>query len=102
MARAHPAIPFLAGHSGAGDVEINLEEARQTPNLYLELTYSGGTPWLTKRLVDEVGADRIVWGSDTILFAASHQIGKVVFADIPETAKRQILGGTARRLFGLT
>jgi len=101
MARHYPAIPFLAGHSGAGDVTINLEEAHRTPNLFLELTYSGGTPWLVQRLVAEVGADRIVWGSDTILFAASHQVGKVVFADIPEAAQRAILAGNARRLFGL-
>ncbi len=97
----YPSIPFLAGHSGAGDVEVNLEEAHRTPNLYLELTYSGGTPWLVERLVREVGAERIVWGSDTILFAASHQVGKVVFAEIPESAKRAILAGNARRLFGL-
>ena len=101
MARRYPSIPFLAGHSGAGDVAINLEEARRTPNLYLELTYSGGTPWLVQRLVGELGANRMVWGSDTILFAASHQIGKVVFADITEGEKRLILGGTAKRLFGL-
>ena len=101
MARAHPSIPFFAGHSGAGDVEINIEEAARTPNLYLELTYSGGTPWLVQRLVRAVGAERIVWGSDTILFAASHQMGKVVFADITEDEKRLILAGNARRLFGL-
>jgi predicted TIM-barrel fold metal-dependent hydrolase len=101
MARVHPGIPFLAGHSGAGDVSITLEEAHRTPNLYLELTYSGGTPWLVERLVAEIGSGRIVWGSDTILFAASHQVGKVVFADIPEEDKRAILGGNAKRLFGI-
>lgn len=101
MARQYPAIPFLAGHSGAGDVEINVDEARRTPNLFLELTYSGGTPWQVKRLAEEVGADRIVWGSDTILFAASHQVGKVVFADIPQADQRAILSGNARTLFGL-
>jgi predicted TIM-barrel fold metal-dependent hydrolase len=101
MARRYPDIPFLAGHSGAGDVEINLEEARRTPNLYLELTYSGGTPWLVERLVREVGAERVIFGSDTILFAASHQVGKVVFADIGEADKALILGGNAKRLFAL-
>lgn len=102
MARQYPAIPFLAGHSGAGDVEINLDEARRTPNLSLELTYSGGTPWQVARLVREVGAERIVWGSDTILFAASNQIGKVVFADISEAEQRAILSDNARRIFRLT
>lgn len=101
MARQYPATPFLAGHSGAGDVEINLAEARATPNLYLELTYSGGTPWLVERMAKAVGADRLVWGSDTILFAASHQVGKVVFADLSEAQQVAILSGTARRLFGL-
>lgn len=101
MARRYPEIPFLAGHSGAGDVEVNLAEARTTSNLFLELAYSGGTPWLVERLVETVGADRLIWGSDTILFAASHQIGKVVFADVPEEAQVAILSGNARRLFGL-
>ena len=101
MARRYPDATFLAGHSGAGDVEINLAEAARTPNLYLELTYSGGTPWLVERLVREVGAERIVWGSDTILFAASHQVGKVVFADIPEESKALILSGNAKRIFRL-
>lgn len=98
MARRYPEAPFLAGHSGAGDLEINLEEARRTPNLFLELAYSGGTPRQVERFVREVGAERVVWGSDTILFAASHQIGKVIFADITEEAKALILGGNAERL----
>jgi len=101
MARRHPNAAFLAGHSGAGDVEINIEEALRTPNLFLELTYSAGTPWQVERFVREVGADRIVWGSDTILFATSHQVGKVAFARISEAEKALILGGNARRIFGL-
>lgn len=101
MARQHPGASFIAGHSGAGDVSINIEEALRTPNLLLEITYSGGTPRMTERLVREVGADRIMFGSDTVLFAASHQVGKVVFADILEADKAAILGGNARRVFGL-
>jgi predicted TIM-barrel fold metal-dependent hydrolase len=100
-ARAYPTVPFLAGHSGAGDVDITIEEARRTPNLFLELAYSAGTPWAVERFVREVGADRIVWGSDAILFAQSHQIAKVAFADISEWDKAAILGGNARRVFGL-
>jgi predicted TIM-barrel fold metal-dependent hydrolase len=100
-ARANPSVPFLAGHSGAGDVSISIEEARRTPNLFLELAYSAGTPWVVERFVREVGADRIVWGSDSILFAQSHQIAKVAFADLSEWDKAAIFGGNARRIFGL-
>jgi len=101
MARRYPDAMFLAGHSGAGDLAINIEEALRTPNLFLELTYSAGTPWGVERFVREVGAERVVWGSDSILFAQSHQVGKVAFARISEADKVAILGGNARRIFGL-
>ena len=101
MARRYPDASFLAGHSGAGDVKINIEEARRTPHLFLELTYSAGTPWGVERFVREVGAEQVLWGSDSILFAQSHQVGKVAFARISESDKALILGGNARRIFGL-
>lgn len=99
MARQYPEAAFLVAHSGAGDVAINIEEALRTPNLYLELCFSGGTPWTVEHLVREVGADRLIWGSDATLFGIGQQLGKVLFADIPEDAKKQILGGNARRVF---
>lgn len=101
MARKYPKTRCLVAHTGAGDLKINLEEAKQTPNLYLELAYSLGTPWQVERVVREVGAERVVWGSDTILFAASHQIGKVIFARITDEEKALVLGLNAKRLFGL-
>ena len=101
MARKHPNARFLLGHTSAGDININIEELDRTPNLYAELAFSGGTPRQTELLVRRIGAPRILWGSDTPLFAASHQIGKVVFADISDIDKRLILGENARRLFNL-
>ncbi len=101
MARKYPNMNCLVAHTGAAKMEINLQEAKQTPNLFLELAFSAGTPWNVERAVREVGAERVVWGSDTLLFAASHQIGKVIFADVSESDKRLILGGNAKRLFKL-
>lgn len=101
MARKYPRTKCLVAHTGAGNANINYEEAKRTPNLFLELAFSGGTPWDVARTVREVGAERVVWGSDTALFAASHQIGKVLYADLPESDKRLILGSNAKRIFGL-
>ena len=101
MARKYPRTKCLVAHTGAGNANINYEEAKRTPNLFLELAFSGGTPWDVERTVREVGASRVVWGSDTALFAASHQIGKVIFADLPDADKRLILGGNAKQIFGL-
>ncbi len=99
MARRYPEAVFLAAHAGAGDLDITLQEAARTPNLMLELCLSFGTPRLVERLVREVGAGRILWGSDTTLLSPEHQIGKVLFADISGEDKHRILGGNAKRIF---
>lgn len=101
MARKYPDATFLAGHTGGGDISVSIEEARRTPNLHLELCLSAGTPYQVEYLVREVGAERLVWGSDQMLMSPGHQIGRVLFADIAEEDKRRILGENAQRIFGI-
>jgi predicted TIM-barrel fold metal-dependent hydrolase len=101
VARKYPDAKFIAAHTGGGDIRVNIEEANRTPNLYLDVCLSLGTPSEVERLVREVGAHRLIWGSDEVLISAAHQVGRVIFADIPEAAKKLILGDNARRLFGL-
>ena len=101
MARRYPQAHFIAAHTGGGDMRINIEEANRTPNLYLDVVLSMGTPWEVERLVREVGARKLIWGSDEVLISSAHQIGRVIFADISEADKRLILGENARRLFRL-
>lgn len=99
MAREHPNAVFLSAHTGAGDMEVSLDEARRTPNLFLETCFSGGTPAQVERMVREVGAERVIFGTDAALFDIAHQIGKVLFADISDEQKTLILGENARRVF---
>ena len=53
---------------------------------------------MIEQLVNEAGADRVLFGSDTPLMDPRPQIGKIITADISDEAKRLILGGNARRL----
>jgi predicted TIM-barrel fold metal-dependent hydrolase len=101
MARKYPNANFIAAHTGGGNMQINIDEANRTQNLYLDVVLSMGTPWEVERLVREVGASKLIWGSDEILISSAHQIGRVIFADISEDDKRLILGGNARRCFGI-
>ena len=101
-AREWPTVPFLLGHAGSGMAYRRcVEVARQAPNLYLDLTLSREYPGLIEHFVEQVGPERLVWGTDSPLFSMAHQAGKVLFARIPDDAKRKILGGNAIRLFGL-
>jgi predicted TIM-barrel fold metal-dependent hydrolase len=52
-------------------------------------------------LVEDVGAERVLFGSDLIGNTQTGQLSKVVFADIPEADKALVAGGNAARLFGL-
>ena len=99
-AARHPQVAFLAGHSGSGFAyQAYIDAAKRTPNLYLDLTYSREHTNMIETMVRAVGADRVVWGSDEPLFSMEQQLGKVLFADIPDEDKRMILSTNAARLF---
>ena len=101
-ARRHPDVAFLAAHAGSNFVyEPYVNAARAVPNLYLDITYSRDHTGLIGHFVATVGADRIVWGTDAPLFSMAQQTAKVLLAPIADANKRQILGGTAAKLFGL-
>ena len=102
MATRYAHATFLCGHTGIQDTQVYVQETERSPNFYLELCLSAGTPWIVEDLVRSVDAERIVWGSDTLLLSSGQQIGKVLFADLPEQSKLDILGLNAARIFGLT
>lgn len=100
-AEKHPEVAFLAAHSGSSFAyKTYIDAAKKHPNFYLDLTYSREHFNMIERFVEVVGADQIVWGTDAPLFSMAHQLGKVLFARIPEEAKKKILGTNAARLFG--
>ena len=102
VAERHADVPFLIGHSGSGyTYQAYIDLAKRAPNLYLDLTYSREHTNMIEHFVEQIGVDRLVWGTDAPTFSMSHQIGKVLFARIPDKAKCRILHDTAARLFGL-
>jgi uncharacterized protein len=102
IAPQYPNANFVAGHSGNTDEPRAkaIAAAQAHPNVYLETCSTFRTPGVIEQLVNEAGADRVLYGSDMPLMDPRAQIGKIITADIPDDAKRQILGGNARRLLG--
>ncbi len=101
-AERFPEVAFMAGHSGSGFAyQAYADMAKRLPNFYLDLTLSREHTNMIEYFVEHVGAGQIVWGSDVPTFSLSQQAGKVLFARIPDEAKRAILGENAFRLFKL-
>jgi predicted TIM-barrel fold metal-dependent hydrolase len=98
LAERYPDANFVLAHAGAQQVEHHIRIAGQTRNTYMELCTSSATYRAVETLFENVPLERIVWGADDIPLNMSHQIGKVLGAQVPEEAKLQILSGNARRL----
>lgn len=98
----HPDVAFIPAHSGSGfKYAAYIDAALRCPNIYLDLTYSREHTNMIEHIVAQVGADRVVWGTDVPCFSMSHQLSKVLFARISDEDKRKILYETAAGLFGL-
>lgn len=95
---AYPNASILLGHSGSANPEMYVEYARRYPNLYLELCYSKAPYGIVEYFVREVGAERVLWGSDAPWMSIQQQLGRVLFADISDEEKKQILVENPRRI----
>jgi predicted TIM-barrel fold metal-dependent hydrolase len=97
LARRHPKTTFICVHSG-GDWLLGLRAIRGTPNVLAETAGSNPTTGFVEMAVRELGAERIVYGSDVPGRSFASQLAKVMGADVPDSAKRLILGENLRRI----
>ena len=103
IAPRYPQANFVAGHSGNTPVERaqGIAAIQANANVYLETCSTFRTPGVIEQLVNEAGAERVLFGTDMPLMDPRPQLGKVITARISDDAKRMILGENACRLLGL-
>lgn len=97
LAARHPQVTLICGHSG-GDWEQGLRAIRGSPNIVTETSGSDPTVGLVEMAVRELGAERVLYGSDAGGRSFASQLAKVQGATVPEAAKQLILGENLRRL----
>jgi uncharacterized protein len=97
LAKRHPEIPLICGHTG-GNWELGIRAIRDCPNVSIGIGGSDPTSGFVEMAVRELGPDRIIYGSDIGGRSFSSQLAKVQGADVPEPAKRKILGQNLRTM----
>jgi predicted TIM-barrel fold metal-dependent hydrolase len=97
LALRHPTVPLILGHSG-GNWEWGIRTVRGLKNVSLDLAGSDPVSGFVEMGVREVGAERIIYGSDCGGRSFASQLAKVRGADIPPSAKEQILGKNLQRM----
>lgn len=71
------------------------------PNLHIE-THTYQIPWGIEDVCRRFGTERLIFGTGLPQSETGGAIAQVVYSDLGEDAKRQIAGGTLRRLLGIS
>lgn len=100
-AQDFPNVRILLGHSGFGyeGARQSTELALKCPNVYLDITASTFHVGLVERMVDGVGASRVLFGTDLPFMDCRAQIGRMAFSGLDDEQLKLVLGENARRLF---
>ena len=101
LAHKFPRVNFLAGHCG-GELDASLlagETAARVKNFYLDVTCSWCYANLIEYLVQKAGSEKMIFGSDGIWNSFDASAGRIVFAKISDSDKRNILGLNAKKLY---
>ena len=97
LAARHPKASFISAHTG-GDWEIGIRAIRNLPNVTAEICGGDPTTGFVDMAVRELGAERVMYGSDYAGRSFASQLAKVYGADVSEEAKRLILAGNIKRM----
>lgn len=97
LAKRHPDVKIICGHTG-GQWELGIRAIRGQKNLYADLAGSDPTAGYTEMAVRELGAERVIYGSDAGGRSFASQLAKVHGAEIPDEARRLIFKENLRNL----
>jgi predicted TIM-barrel fold metal-dependent hydrolase len=97
LAARHPSTPLICGHSG-GNWELGIRTVRASPSISIDLAGSDPTAGFVEMAARELGARRVIYGSDVGGRSFASQLAKVRSAAISEGDRRAILGGNLRAI----
>ena len=97
LAARHPKATLICAHTG-GDWERGIRAIRPHPQVYADINGGDPTAGFTEMAVRELGAERVLYGSDAGGRSFSSQLAKVLGAHIPDSVKQLILAGNLKRI----
>lgn len=97
LARRFPEVPLICGHTG-GTWELGIRAIRDLKNVSVDLAGSDPTAGITEMAVRELGADRVIYGSDSGGRSFASQLAKVHGAAISDSDKQKIFCDNLRRM----
>ncbi|MBI5692579.1 MAG: amidohydrolase family protein [Verrucomicrobia bacterium] len=98
LSARHPGVPLICGHTGGGDWSLGIRAIRSRSEIHADL--GGGDPVYgeVEMAVRELGAARVLYGSDVHGRSFASQLGRVLGANLTVAEKRLILRDNLVRL----
>lgn len=101
LAKRFPHQKFLCAHAG-GEWEQGIRAVQDCENILVETSGFDATAGFIEMAVQELGADRVVFGSHLPSRSLGTELCKITAAEISEDDKRLILGENFRKLLSTT
>jgi predicted TIM-barrel fold metal-dependent hydrolase len=102
LAERFPDVTFIMAHMGMNLYKDAIFVARILKNVVLETSAQPWTHRICRLVADEVGSDRLVWGSDAPLHHQEIEMMKVKMSALNEEEKRKVLGENIARILNLS
>lgn len=93
LAEKRPDLSLLVAHQGGGQAEMTrrcAERMRDLPNVWMELCGSLHNKLGVEDMVELVGEDRLIFGTDMTDLDPRFDFGRVAFSTLPDGVKRKI------------
>jgi hypothetical protein len=100
LARRYPEVKFIMAHIG-GDWQRGIKAAKPASNLLVDTSGTIIECGMIEAAVKELGAERVVFGSDAPGLELAVPFAKVMGAEIGEREKRLVMGENMQRMLGL-
>ena len=100
LASRHPNVQFIVAHiGGGGDWAHTIRVVREVPNLWVDLSGSGVDTDMMDQLISELGATRILFGSDITMGTGWGKLRYLETRGLSDADLERIRAGNARKIF---
>ncbi|MDR0409226.1 MAG: amidohydrolase family protein [Spirochaetaceae bacterium] len=91
-------LTFIIGHSAPGDLDTAIRLVYQHDNAYLDLCDIHRHSGIVEKMVNKLGSEHILFGTDMPWYDPAYCIGSVLFAKITDRDRENIFYKNAERL----
>ncbi len=98
VAEKYPDAVFVCGHSFYGAAQHAFEVFKDMPHVYFELTAVPYERGFIEKIVENIGSERMLFGTDLPWFSTFHGVGSVLSADISDEDRKNIFYKTGDKI----